>query len=91
MGRKKALPTRQLNNLVAQFKTGYFSSEAEYRPGRTLAMLENVDALHSMVLTDHRIAAKKIADILEISQECVGFNVHDVLDITKLSAKWEPK
>jgi hypothetical protein len=54
-------------------------------------MLENVDALHSMVLADHRIAAKKIADILEISLECVGFNVHDVLDITKLSAKWEPK
>lgn len=91
MGRKKALPTRQLKNSVAQFKTGYFSSEAEQRPGMTLAMLENVDAPHSMVLADHRIAAKKIADTLEISQECVGFNVHDVLDIMKLSAKWEPK
>ncbi|GFG32240.1 hypothetical protein Cfor_01290, partial [Coptotermes formosanus] len=44
-----------------------------------------------MTLADGRISAKKIADTLEIPRECVGFIIHDVLDMRKLSAKWVPK
>jgi hypothetical protein len=46
---------------------------------------ENVDAVHSMILEDHRISAKKKAETLEISQEHVKFISHDVLDMRKLS------
>jgi orotate phosphoribosyltransferase-like protein len=52
---------------------------------------ENVDIVHSMILADQRISAKKIAETLEISRECVGYIIHDVLDMRKLSAKWVPK
>jgi hypothetical protein len=44
-----------------------------------------------MILADWRISAKKIAETLQISRECVGYIVHDVLDMRKLSAKWVPK
>jgi hypothetical protein len=46
---------------------------------------ENVDAMHYMILIDRKISAKKI------SQEHVGFTIHDVLGMTNLSAKWEPR
>jgi hypothetical protein len=51
---------------------------------------ENVDAIHSMILDDQRISAKRIAGILAISRERVGY-IHEILDIRKLSANWVPK
>jgi hypothetical protein len=39
---------------------------------------ENVDAIHSMILGDRRISAKKIAGTLAISQERVDCIVHEV-------------
>jgi hypothetical protein len=50
---------------------------------------ENVDATHSIILAERRTAAKNIAETVEISWECVGFIVHDVLDM-KLQEKWVP-
>jgi hypothetical protein len=51
---------------------------------------ENVDAIHSMILAEERISAKNIAENVEISSECVGFIIHDVLDMKKLPEKWVP-
>jgi hypothetical protein len=42
-------------------------------------------------LADQKISAKNIAETLEISRKHVGFIIHDVLDMRKLSAKWLPK
>jgi hypothetical protein len=72
-----------VKNWSAQFKTGHFSTEDEDRPERPLVVTvrENVDGIHSMILVDQRISAKKIAQTLEISWECVLFIVHDVLDM----------
>jgi hypothetical protein len=55
-----------VKNWVPQFKTGYFSTEDEDHPGRALlvTVLENVDAVHSMILTDQRILAREIAETL---------------------------
>jgi hypothetical protein len=83
----------KIKNCNAQFKTEHFSTEDEDCPGRPIVVTEpeNVDAVHSMILAHQRISAKKTAEILEISQECVEFIIHDVLDMRKLPAKWTPK
>jgi hypothetical protein len=41
-----------------------------------------------MILADRRISAKKIAVTLAISRERVGYIIHTILDMKKLSAKW---
>jgi hypothetical protein len=78
---------------VARFKTGHFRTEDEDREGRPLAVTvpENVNTVHSMILADRRISATKIAQTLEISLQHVGFIVHDMLEMIKLSVKWMPK
>lgn len=52
---------------------------------------ENVDAVHGMILEEHRISAKKMAKTLKISQEHVKFISHDELDMQKLVVKRVPK
>jgi len=71
--------------------TGYCSSEDD-RPGRPLviSVLENVDAIHSIILAEQRISAKNIAETAEMSWECVGFIIYDVLNLKKLPEKWVP-
>jgi hypothetical protein len=49
-------------NLVARFRTGHLSTEGEertWRPTR-VTIPENVDTIHSIMLDDGRISAKKI-------------------------------
>jgi hypothetical protein len=52
---------------------------------------ENVDAVHSMILDNQRISTKKIAETLVISRERIGCIIHEILDMRKLSTKWNPK
>jgi histone-lysine N-methyltransferase SETMAR len=42
-------------------------------------------------LEDRRIAAKSVAEQLDISRERFGSIIHEDLDMRKLSAKWVPK
>ncbi|XP_014777432.1 uncharacterized protein LOC106874276 [Octopus bimaculoides] len=44
-----------------------------------------------MILEDRRISATAISETLGISCERVGHNIHNILDVKKLSAKWVPK
>ena len=52
---------------------------------------EIIDEIHELILEDHRISAKSIADQLGISRERVGSIIHEDLDKRMLSAKWVPK
>ena len=54
-------------------------------------MPEITDQIHDLILEDHRISAKSIAEQLGISHEQVGSIIHEDLDMRKLSAKWVPK
>ena len=56
-----------------------------------VTVTESVDAVHGMILGEHRISAKKMAETLNISQEHVKFISHDELDMRKLVVKWVPK
>jgi len=82
-----------VKNWVAQFKPGDFSTCDVPRPGRpkTVTTTEIIDQIHQLILEDHRISAKSIAEQLGISRERVGTIIHEDLDMRKLSAKWVPK
>jgi len=82
-----------VKNWVAQFKRGDFSTCDAPRPGRskTVTTPEIIDQIHELILQDHRISAKSIAEQLGISCERVGSIIHEDLDMRKLSAKWFPK
>jgi predicted HTH transcriptional regulator len=60
------------------------------RPGlpKTVTSPEIIEAIHELILEDRRISAKSIAAELGISHERVGSNIHEELDMWKLSAKW---
>jgi len=49
---------------------------------------EIIDQIHELILEDHRILAKSIAEQLGISREWVGSIIHKDLDMCKLSVKW---
>ena len=82
-----------VKNWVAQFKRGDFSTCDAPRPGRpkTVTTPEIIDQIHELILEDHRISAKSIAEQLGISREWGGSIIHEDLDMRKLSAKWVPQ
>jgi len=47
-----------------------------------------IDQILELILEDHPISAKSIAEQLGISRERVGPIIHEDLDMRKLSAKW---
>jgi transposase len=63
-----------VKNWVARFRTGHLSTENEERSGRPteVTIPKNVYAIHSIILDDRRITAKKIAETLAICRERVG-------------------
>jgi len=75
---------------VAQVKRGDFSTCDAPCPGRpkTVTILEIVDEIHELILEDHRILSKSIAEQLGISREQVGSIIPEDLDMQKLSTKW---
>jgi len=78
---------------VAQFKRGHFPSCDAPRPGRpkTVTTPEIIGQIHELILANRRISAKSIAEQMGTSRERVGSNIHEDLDMRKLSAKWVPK
>jgi len=80
-------------NWVAQFKRGDFTTCDAPRPGRrkTVTTPEIIDQIHELILKDRRISVKSIAEQLGISHEWVGSNIHEDLEMRKLSAMWVPK
>jgi len=82
-----------VKNWVAQFKCGDFSTCDAPLPGRPKIMttLEIIDQIHDLILEDHLISAKSVAEQLCISHEQVGSIIHEEMGIRKLSAEWVPK
>ena len=52
---------------------------------------EIIDQIHELILENHRISDKSIAEQLGISRERVASVINEDLDMRKLSAKWVPK
>jgi hypothetical protein len=77
-----------VKNWVARHIAGHLCTEDEKCPGKPtqITILENEDANHFVILSDERISAKIMAETLMISQERVGYIIHEILDMRKLSA-----
>jgi len=67
---------------MARFKRGDFSTCDAPRPGqpKTVTTPEIINQIHELILEDHHIAAKSIAEQLGISRECVGSTIHEDFD-----------
>ena len=70
-----------------------FSTCDAPRPGRPkiVTTLQIIDQIHELILEDHRISAKSIAEQLDISREQVGSIIHEDLNMWKFFVKWVPK
>jgi hypothetical protein len=44
-----------------------------------------------MVLDDGHMKVREIAEIIGISKECVGYILHEELDMKKLCSRWVPR
>jgi hypothetical protein len=69
------------------------STEDEERSGRAtqVRIPANMGAIHSTILGDRRISAKKIVETLAIFRERVSCIIHVILNMRKLSTKFVPK
>jgi len=72
------------------FKHGDFSTCDVPYPGRpkTVTTPEIIDQIHELILEDHWISAKSIAEQLSMSHKQVGSIILKGLDMRKPSAKW---
>jgi transposase len=75
---------------AAEFKHSHTSLEDDPREGRPKSATtpEIIEQVHNMVLDDRRMKVREIAETISISKECVGYILHEELDMKKLCARW---
>jgi hypothetical protein len=49
-----------------------------------------VKQVHDKVLDDRRMKVREITETMGISKECVGYILHEELDMKKLCTRWVP-
>ena len=78
--------------MAAEFKRGRTSLEDDPREARPKsATPEIIEQMHDMVLDDRRMKVREIAETIGISKKCVGYILHEELDMEKLCARWAPR
>ena len=75
---------------MAEFKRGRTTYQDEHRSGRPneVTTLEMVKKIHKMVLDNHRMNVRELADIVDISKRAVHRILTENLDMRKLCATW---
>jgi len=78
---------------AAEFKRGRTSLEDDPREGRPKSVTppEIIEQVHDVVLDDQRMKVHEIAEAIGISKECVGYILHEELDMKKVCARWVPR
>jgi len=73
-----------------KFKLGRTSVSDEERSGRRIQVTaeEMIEKIHGIVLNDRRINVREIVDIVGILHKRVLNNLHQQLEMKKLSARW---
>ena len=71
-------------------RTSTNNTEFSSRPNE-VATGENIKKVHRIVLNDRKIKLSVIADMVNISTECVRHILHEYLSMKKLSARWVPR
>ena len=71
-------------------KRGRTSLEDDPREGRSKSATtpEIIEQVHNMVLDDQRMKVREISETIGISNERVGYILHEELNMKKLCARW---
>ena len=77
----------------AGFKRGCTNIDDAEHSGRPKSVVvpENITKVHKIVLSDHKLKLREIADTLKISEGNVFTILHESLRMRKLFTKWEPR
>jgi len=78
-----------VKNWFNEFQCGRKSFFDESRPGapKTATTEDNVTKIHYLVLADHRLKIRDIAETVGMSKDRVGHILHEILCMKKLSAR----
>jgi transposase len=78
---------------AAEFKRGHTSLEDDPHEGhpKSATTPEIIEQVHDMVLDDRWMKVREIAETIGISKECVGYILHEELDMKKLCARLVPR
>jgi transposase len=78
---------------AAEFKRGRTSLEDDPCEGhpRSATTSEIIEQVHDMVLDDWWMKVYEIAEIIGISEECVGYILHEELDMKRLCTRCLPR
>nr|DBA27381.1 TPA: hypothetical protein GDO54_011539 [Pyxicephalus adspersus] len=80
--REKCPSYSTVTTWISRFKTGHFTIEDEPRSARPPTSTDPATCdVHELIIEDRRISAIKIAQILDISRERVGFGITTILDM----------
>jgi len=82
-----------VKNWFNEFQRGRMSFFDEPRPGaqKTTTTEYNVTKIHDLVLADRRLKIRKRAETVGMSKDRVGYILHEILGMRKLSARWVPR
>jgi histone-lysine N-methyltransferase SETMAR len=83
---------QQLRSGLPGFKRGRTSLEDDPREGhpKSATPLEIMEQVHNVVLDDWQIKVREIAETTGNSKECVGYILHEELDMIEPCARWVP-
>jgi hypothetical protein len=78
-----------INKWAAEFKRGPTSLEDDPHEGCSKsATPEITEQVHNMVLDDRQMKVREISETIGISKECVGYILHEELDMKKFCSRW---
>ena len=79
-----------IKKCAAGFKCGCSSLEDDPHEGhpKSATTPEIIEQVHDMVLDDRHMKVSETAETIGISKECVGYILHEGLDMKKLCARW---
>ena len=86
------LQYRSSTNWFNEFQRGRTSVFDEPRPGapKTATTVDNVEKVRDLVLAHRRLKVREIAETVDISKDCLGYILHEILGMGKLLARWVP-
>ena len=78
---------------INEFKRGRMSTKDETGPGRPVEVTapKMIAEIHRIVMEDHGIKVREIAEMIEISVGAVHNILHEKLEIKKMCARWVPR
>ena len=82
-----------VKNWFKEFQRGRTSIFDKPHPGVPKSAItdDNVKKIHDLVLVNHRLKVREIAETIGIAKHCVGHILHEILCKRKLSARWVPR